>query len=269
MDWVKDGIGNRNPIIVLDGDDGISILTKTPKQGTKVTLDASQTSDPDGDNLKYNWWIQADAGTYTGKIDISNSNSNKATINVPSDSSGKSFHVICEVIDDGSHNLSDYRRIIFEPTDKNAAESQASLEKANLHFVNWLKGYIPAQYPGVEVVAHDNGQWFQAKLPDADLVISWAELSETSISLKHVEGLYEEKSLFVAKSTKGSWANLTSVEYYKNAGYYISGYAPDTMGNWDVGKLTVVQFDGDAKMFAETMAKTWAKTQPALKDVQR
>jgi hypothetical protein len=115
MDWAKDGAGNRNPVIVIDGDDGISTLTKTPKQGTAVTLDASKTFDPDGDNLKFNWWIQSDAGTYPGNINISNSSSNVAKVNIPSDSAGKCFHVICEVVDDGTHNLSDYRRIIFRP----------------------------------------------------------------------------------------------------------------------------------------------------------
>ena len=118
MDWAKDGVGNRNPVIVLDGEDGISVLTKTPKQGTTVTLDASKTFDPDGNDLTFNWWIQSDAGTYSGNVNISNRRSSIAMINVPSYSAGKSFHVICEVIDDGTHNLSDYRRIVFRPIGK-------------------------------------------------------------------------------------------------------------------------------------------------------
>jgi hypothetical protein len=114
MDWAKDGTGNRNPVIVLDSDNGISVLTKTFKQGTTVVLDASKTFDPDGDKLKFSWWIQSDTGTYSGNVNISNASSSIATVNVPSDSAGKSFHVICEVIDDGTHKLSDYRRIIFK-----------------------------------------------------------------------------------------------------------------------------------------------------------
>ncbi|MGY4911381.1 nucleoside hydrolase-like domain-containing protein [Micromonospora aurantiaca (nom. illeg.)] len=116
MDWAQSGSGNRNPIIVLDGDDGVSVLMKTPKQGTSVTLDASKTFDPDGNGLRYNWWIQSDAGTYSGPVTIANSTSSTATINVPANAAGKSFHVILEVIDNGTHNLSDYRRILFQPT---------------------------------------------------------------------------------------------------------------------------------------------------------
>jgi hypothetical protein len=146
MDWAKDGTGNRNPVIVLDGDDGIGVLTKTPRQGITVTLDASQTYDPDGDNLTFKWWIQADAGTYPGSITISHSSSAIATVDVPSDSAGKSFHVICEVVDDGVHNLSGYRRIIFEPTETNTGTTQtASLTTPHLRFENWLKEYISSQ----------------------------------------------------------------------------------------------------------------------------
>jgi hypothetical protein len=48
---------------------------------------------------------------------IEGSDTNRATVKVPPDSAGKSFHIICEVTDDGVHTLSAYRRIVFEPTD--------------------------------------------------------------------------------------------------------------------------------------------------------
>lgn len=62
-------------------------------------------------------FIQADAGSYSGKVNISNGSTNTATVEVPADSAGKTFHVILEVVDDGTHNLSAYRRIIFQPTE--------------------------------------------------------------------------------------------------------------------------------------------------------
>ena len=117
MDWAKDGIGNRNPVVIIDGDDSINILTRKTRQGATVTLDALATFDPDGDSLTYLWWIQPEAGTLTDDVIISNSNSGKATLTVPSNAAGKSFHVICEVTDNGTRHLSSYRRIIFEVTE--------------------------------------------------------------------------------------------------------------------------------------------------------
>jgi hypothetical protein len=59
--------------------------------------------------------VLSEAGTYTTDVSLSGGNSARATVAVPSDAAGKTFHVICEVTDDGTHNLSSYRRIIFEP----------------------------------------------------------------------------------------------------------------------------------------------------------
>jgi len=116
MDWAKKGIGNRNPVVAIDEDRTLDILTRKPQQGSQVTLDASNSSDPDGDQLTFRWWVLSAAGTLKQDVKISNSKSAIASIDVPSDSAGKTFHVICEVTDNGTHNLSAYRRIMFEPT---------------------------------------------------------------------------------------------------------------------------------------------------------
>lgn len=116
MDWAKDGAGNRNPVVSIDADEGISILHRSPRPGTAVTIDASASSDPDNDSLRYEWWIQPEAGTYPDTITLANAQKSAVTVSVPADSAGKSFHLICEVTDDGTPNLTSYRRIVFTPT---------------------------------------------------------------------------------------------------------------------------------------------------------
>lgn len=115
MAWAKDGKGNRNPVVVINGNSSLAGMKLTPATGASVTLDASATHDPEGDSLKFSWWVQREAGNYVGEVTISGSDSNRPTIGVPADAAGKRFDVICEVTDNGTPALTSYRRIVFEP----------------------------------------------------------------------------------------------------------------------------------------------------------
>jgi len=115
MDWAAEGKGNRNPIIVINENEEISPIQIEKKQGKSVTLDASKTFDPENDQLKFKWWILPEAGTYQKLISIADENSDKITYDIPSDSAGKTIHIICEVTDNGEPTLTSYRRIIITP----------------------------------------------------------------------------------------------------------------------------------------------------------
>lgn len=115
MDWAAQGKGNRNPVVVVNGNQGIDPINIEPKQGKTVTLDASKSFDPDDDQFTYNWWVLSEAGTYSGKVNISGKDTKIAKIDVPPDAAGKTIHVICEVEDNGTHHLTGYRRIIIKP----------------------------------------------------------------------------------------------------------------------------------------------------------
>ncbi len=115
MDWAKNGEGNRNPVIVINGQSGTDIIKISPKVEEEILLDASKSFDPDKDQITFNWWIQSEAGTFSDKIIIMDANSRKAKIKIPENAAGESIHVICEITDMGTPNLTSYRRIVIEP----------------------------------------------------------------------------------------------------------------------------------------------------------
>lgn len=87
-------------------------LTSSP--GSKIQLSAKGTSDPDGDELAYSWWHYKEADSYSGSIELLDADKQKASFAVPADAKpGETVHVICEVSDQGSPQLTRYQRIIL------------------------------------------------------------------------------------------------------------------------------------------------------------
>lgn len=113
MDWAKYGKGNRNPIVIVNGKKGLEAVPVNTKAGSTIKLNASKSYDPDGDQLTYKWWYMPEAGNYNGKIEIRNADKSISEVSVPTDAKDKTIHIICEVTDNGEHNLKGYRRIII------------------------------------------------------------------------------------------------------------------------------------------------------------
>ncbi|TVZ14925.1 nucleoside hydrolase-like domain-containing protein [Maribacter sp. MAR_2009_72] len=118
MDWCVKNYENANhhPHAVINNDESNAIIYRTVKPGETLKFDASLSSDPDQDELRYYWWIYGEAGKnpYGQDIPIEKNNSDMIKLKVPRDASNKEIHLILEVWDKSEIvPLVDYRRVIL------------------------------------------------------------------------------------------------------------------------------------------------------------
>jgi len=120
MDWCVKSYDrcNHEPAAVCNGDKNKNVLRIDVDPGKDVTLSASGSSDPDDDKLSYTWWVYQEAGSYWADAPIRGSNSARAVVTVPKNASGRTIHVILEVVDSGKPPLTAYRRVILNVSGK-------------------------------------------------------------------------------------------------------------------------------------------------------
>ena len=116
MDWCVKSYGecNHEPVAVCNGDKSRSVLEIPTDSGDRVRLIAAGSSDPEGDRLSYKWWVYKEAGTYWDEAPIRGINAVEAVVTVPKNASGRTIHVILEVVDEGKPALMSYRRVILK-----------------------------------------------------------------------------------------------------------------------------------------------------------
>jgi hypothetical protein len=104
---------NHHPVAIVDGDSSLQCIYKKAKAGNILTFDASESKDPDGNQLDYKWFVYNEPSTYRGTVTIEKSSASKCKVLVPSDASGKTIHLILEITDRGIPALTVYRRIVI------------------------------------------------------------------------------------------------------------------------------------------------------------
>jgi hypothetical protein len=109
MDWCTKSYKevNHPPVPVLNHPEEITV-----KSGQGFNLDASNSSDPDGDNLSFLWFHYPEAGTYKKEIIASPENSWSMYVTAPIVDKKETLHFILKLTDKGTPSLSRYKRII-------------------------------------------------------------------------------------------------------------------------------------------------------------
>ncbi len=110
MDWCIMDFENANhpPVTKLTHANSI-----TAKAGETVELNASASTDPDGDKLSYNWIHYREAGTYPAWVKIDEPEKAKTTVTLPKVTEPATVHFVVSVTDDGEPALTRYQRVII------------------------------------------------------------------------------------------------------------------------------------------------------------
>lgn len=112
MDWcVKEFTEcNHAPGVSVNGSKGNQTLVIKAKAGEVVDLDAGTTTDPDGEELKFEWLIYPETEINYPEISLVNS-SGKASLKMPALKKGTSINLVLKVSDNGKPGLVSYKRI--------------------------------------------------------------------------------------------------------------------------------------------------------------
>ncbi|MDA3928255.1 MAG: DUF1593 domain-containing protein, partial [Prolixibacteraceae bacterium] len=110
MDWCLKSYDEANhpPVPVLSHPERITV-----KSGEYFTLDAFDTTDPDGDSFSFLWFNYPEAGSYKKLVKINSpENVHMASFTAPKVDKEETAHFILKVTDKGEPQLSRYKRII-------------------------------------------------------------------------------------------------------------------------------------------------------------
>lgn len=121
MDWTVKGPrqANHPPVPRLATPDSFTV-----RSGDVFALDASGTTDPDGDSMSYFWLQYPEAGTYRGRVSFAPLSPNLYdvhTVRAPPVDAPQTIHFILRVTDKGTPALTRYKRVVVRVVPRQGA----------------------------------------------------------------------------------------------------------------------------------------------------
>jgi hypothetical protein len=109
MDWCVKSFAQANhpPIVRVRGR-----TRRDARPGEVITLDAGDSTDPDGQRLHFEWFAYPEAGNCHEEVRLENTESAVARFTAPVVSDPVEIHFIVAIRDDGEPSLTRYARII-------------------------------------------------------------------------------------------------------------------------------------------------------------
>lgn len=119
---------NHNPVAVVNGNSGSEPIEMNVNAGQAVTLDAGESSDPDGQKIDFHWFHYLEAGQADGNlaaVTLSGADTPQVTVKaeaacrpgwIPGLAACRGdgvAHIILAVTDEGTPRLTSYRRVIL------------------------------------------------------------------------------------------------------------------------------------------------------------
>ncbi len=141
---------NHAPVVIVNGSTaGPEPFSLEAEAGTEITLDASETYDPDGDELTFGWFQYKEPTAaqseihwpkVTDVIFLPKPSSPVVTVKLPApeDSAvdiltgktlekGQILHLILQVTDSGTPSLTTYKRVLVQVTNRQSAGGQSKV----------------------------------------------------------------------------------------------------------------------------------------------
>jgi hypothetical protein len=130
---------NHQPVIIINGEKSLDPLHIDADAGSTIEVDASETYDPDGDELTFNWfqYKEPSAMVHCHTFEVSDltiepfDGGRRAKVAIPppekscvlvrekvSLEKGFPLHLILEVKDSGTPSLTSYKRVVIQPLNK-------------------------------------------------------------------------------------------------------------------------------------------------------